>query len=328
MTLKQITDDIYQLRLPLPFALNHINSYLLRGTHGWTIVDTGINTPDAQQAWRAAFAELDIQPKDIEQVVLTHLHPDHFGLAGWLVSLAAEQGKAIPVRLGEQENQMFAFVWDNTDPHEFLVYLRLGGVSDAIIKAIADSYLDTLRMTYPRAFTRETLAEGAWVRLGDRDFTSIRTPGHSDGHIVFYDPSDQLALSGDHVLLTITPNIGLWTHTQSDPLGRYLHTLETLQALNLRLALPGHRAVITDWCARLQELYAHHQTRLTHALEAVEQGLDTGYKATYHIFDTNKFSHHEWRFAIAETLAHLEHLHLNGKLHKTEQDGVWHYALA
>jgi len=328
MTLKQITDDIYQLRLPLPFALNHINSYLLRGAHGWTIVDTGINTPDAQQTWRAAFAELNMQPKDIKQLVLTHLHPDHFGLAGWLVSLAAEQGKTLPVRLGEYENQMFAFVWDNTDPHEFLDYLRLGGVPDTIISAIAESYLDTLDKTYPRALTRETLAEGSSVRLGDRDFTLIRTPGHSDGHIVFYDPADQLALSGDHVLLTITPNIGLWTHTQNDPLGRYLHTLETLQTLNLRLALPGHRAVITDWRARLQELHAHHQTRLTHTLEAVEQGLGTGYKATYHIFNTNKFSHHEWRFAIAETLAHLEHLHLNGKLHKTEQGGVWHYALA
>lgn len=328
MTLKQITDDIYQLRLPLPFALNHVNSYLLRGAQGWTIVDTGINTPDAQQTWRAAFAELNMQPKDIEQLVLTHLHPDHFGLSGWLQSLAAEQGKTIPVRLGEYENTLFPFIWESADPAQFVQYLHLGGVTDDIIDAVAISHRDTLAKTNPRSTNRETLKDGAVVRLGDRDFTLIRTPGHSDGHILFYDPAEQIALSGDHVLLTITPNIGLWAHSQDDPLGRYLHTLETLQTLNLRMALPGHRAVITDWRARLQELHAHHQTRLTRTLDAVEQGLETGYAATYHIFDTGKFTHHEWRFAIAETLAHLEHLHLAGKLNKSVRGGAWHYTLA
>lgn len=328
MTLKQITDDIYQLRLPLPFALNHVNSYLLRGAQGWTIVDCGINTPQAQQTWRDAFTELRLNPRDIEQIVLTHLHPDHFGLSGWLQNLIAEQGRDVPVRLGAYENTLFPIIWESADPNKFTEYLRLGGVTGDIMQAVAISHRETLDKTYPRSTHRETIDEGATIRMGERDFTLIRTPGHSDGHIVFYDAADHLALSGDHVLLTITPNIGLWGHSIHNPLGQYLETLKSLQALEVRMALPGHRAVITDWRGRLQELHAHHLTRLTHTQEAVAEGRSTGYDAAHHIFDTNKFTHHEWRFAIAETLAHLEYLHLQGRLNKESRDGAWHYTLA
>jgi len=83
-SLTQITDDIYQVRLPLPYALNHVNCYLLRGDDGWTIIDTGLNTSQGRAGWQAAFDTLGIGPDDIDQIILTHVHPDHYGMAGWL----------------------------------------------------------------------------------------------------------------------------------------------------------------------------------------------------------------------------------------------------
>lgn len=320
----RIANDLVQVRLPLPFALNHVNVYLLRGASGWTILDTGINWPEAQAVWRSAFQELDIRPRDIEQIVISHLHPDHFGLAGWLQSLAIEDGRTPSVKIGAQENLLFARLWESADPTRFVQYLRLGGVPDSIIDAIAISHRDTLDKTHPRSKERLTIAEGMPIKMGDRLFTPIRTPGHSDGHLMFYDPADRLLLSGDHVLLKITPNIGLWMESQPDPLGRYLQTLSDLQTLEVRIALPGHRGFITDWCGRLQELHAHHLARLERTQEAVARGLHTGYDAAHYIFETERFTHHEWRFAIAETLAHLEYLALRGKLTKSTEE-VWMY---
>src|SRR6185295_15928786 len=89
-----VAEGIYQVRVPLPFALNIVNCYLLRDGDGWAVVDTGLNTPPAQEAWQAAFSFLNIAPATIKRIILTHSHPDHYGMAGWFQSLCA--GDAVP----------------------------------------------------------------------------------------------------------------------------------------------------------------------------------------------------------------------------------------
>ncbi|MGB1287514.1 MAG: MBL fold metallo-hydrolase, partial [Aggregatilineales bacterium] len=108
--IQHIADDIIQLRLKLPFALNHVNVYLLRGAEGWTLVDTGIHTPDGEAGWRDAFNDLDFSPGDIEKIILTHVHPDHVGMAGWLQSLAKDAGRDVPVYASEQEDRQMSLV--------------------------------------------------------------------------------------------------------------------------------------------------------------------------------------------------------------------------
>lgn len=328
MTLTPIIDDIYQVRIPLPFALNHVNCYLLRDGDGWAMIDTGINTPEGQETWKAAFDALNLKPRQLKRIIVTHTHPDHFGMAGWFQKLATDDGAdALPVFLSKIEAERFESLWRGMDERGFTDYLNLGGVTFDIINSVAESLMHTLSMTYPHPTAFGVLHPGDSITIGARTFEMIHTPGHSDGHIIFYDADDKLLLSGDHVLMKITPNIGLWAGSLKNPLGDFIDSLRSLQALEVRLALPGHRQLITDWRGRLAEILAHHEHRLSRCLEAIAAGHHTGYAVAGQIFDTGRFTVHEWRFAVAETLAHLEYLRLRDQLTR-DGDAVWHYKIS
>jgi glyoxylase-like metal-dependent hydrolase (beta-lactamase superfamily II) len=322
----QVVEGIYRIQLPLPFALNIVNCYLLRGASGWTIVDTGINTPAGRETWRKAFEELHITIKDIEKIVLTHTHPDHYGLGGWLQSLAEDIGHHIPAYLSQEESRQVGHIWSEIDKEWFSEYLEHGGVTPDILENVSESMIHTMRMTQPPIHDTHIISPGHTIRMGERPFEIIRTPGHSDGHLIFYNADDQIVLCGDHVLMKITPNIGLWSWTDQNPLDSFLTSLRDLHRLKIRLALPGHKTLITDWDGRLDELYEHHLHRLEKTLEAVSNGFKTGYEVAHHIFDTSRFTVHEWRFAVAETLAHLEYLRHRGQLTR-DDESVWHYTI-
>lgn len=302
-----VTDDIFQVHLPLPFALNRVNCYLLRGADGWTVVDAGLNTAEGRAAWDQAFAALDISPADITQIVLTHAHPDHFGLAGWF-----QEQVGAPVYLSALEADFARSAWmEHRMMQGFDDYLTALGMPADMAQTVARGLASTGDLTYPHPTQLNVIEPGGEIRLGQRRFQIIATPGHSDGQIIFYDPDDRLLLCGDHVLMKITPNIGLWPNSLPDPLGRFLTSLHELKTLDVRLALPGHKALITDWRGRLDELLAHHDDRLQHTLAAVAGGA-TVYEAAQRVFNSSLFSPHEWRFAMAETLAHLDVLERRG----------------
>lgn len=323
----EVADDIFQVRLPLPFALNSVNCYLIRGDDGWTMLDTGLNYPPAQAAWDAAFAVLGIAARDITQIILTHVHPDHFGMAGWFQALAAAKNTDLPVRLSVREAELARLLWggEGQQAKAFDQFLATCGMPDHMLDTVVTSLAATTDMTRPHPQRLDILTPGDNITIGKREFSIIHAPGHSDGQLIFYDSTDQLILSGDHVLMKITPNIGLWPDTEPDPLGRFLDSLISLQLLPVRLALPGHKALITDWRGRLAELIQHHQTRLGHTLAAIEGGA-TVYETSLKVFNSSTFSSHEWRFAMVETLAHLEYLHLRGQVkQETDDNGQWRF---
>jgi glyoxylase-like metal-dependent hydrolase (beta-lactamase superfamily II) len=321
--IQEVAEGIFQVRVPLPFALNLVNCYLLKGDDGWTVLDTGLNTPQAQAVWQMAFENLHLQKGKLTQIVLTHVHPDHYGMAGWFQE---QFGADIPVRLSAREAELARLLWDGEgqQARAFDTFLIRCGLPPEMVTTVATSLDDTARRTFPHPARFHLLMPGDTIEMGGRPFEIIHAPGHSDGQLIFYDRQDKLAHSGDHVLMKITPNIGLWPDTQPDPLGRFLDSLRALQSLEVRLALPGHKALITDWKGRIGELLKHHEERLNHALAAVTNGA-TVYQASQRIFNTASFSEHEWRFAVAETLAHLEYLRLRGKVRQTE-DAVWQFS--
>ncbi len=322
--LTQLAPDIHRLCLPLPFALDHVNCYLIRGDRGWTLLDTGLHTPEGWQSWLAAFAELGIRPADIEQIVLTHVHPDHYGMAG---TLQAWTGNAVPVRMSTATAEAAAVIWRSPAEDwldETSAYLRCNGLEASFLESVLQSMRGMRAAVRPYPENVETFAPGDEVGLGNRRMQAIQAQGHADDQTVFYDPADRLIFCGDQVLQRITPNVGSWPTTPAGPLGRFLTDLSHLSGLDVGLALPGHRQEITDFAGRIDELLAHHEKRLVTIREAIPDAGATTLEITRRVFPVDRFNTHEVRFAVAETLAHLEHLLETGEASWDENSaGVW-----
>lgn len=323
----EVAKNIYLVQLPLPFALRSVNCYLLQDHDGWSIVDTGLNTPQARATWQAAFASLGISPQAINRIVLTHSHPDHYGLAGWLQELCANGRPELvpPVLMSPLEAEFARLAWQTHEgwPDIMLNFFAHCGLPPEISTSTTAGIEQVRSSTLPHPDRVEMLKSKTTLPMGGRNFEVWQVPGHSDGQLIFYDAADQLLLCGDQVLLTITPNISLWPFSEANPLGRYLVSLRQLAGLEVRLALPGHRALITNWQQRLAELEAHHAARLEQMLAVVDHGI-TPYEISQQIFNFDSLSAHEIRFAVTETLAHLEYLVRQQQLERTD-DGVWRY---
>lgn len=318
--MQPIAENIYQIRLPLPFALNHVNCYLLRDSEGWTMLDTGLNWPESQQAWQAAFAELQIDGRQLRRIILTHMHPDHFGSAGYW-----QEHTGAPVYMSPREAELARTVWVENSWREELSsgFWQRAGVTDAVLTTVTTTTDRLRRQTMPHPVTIEPLLPATTIKMAGRNWQILHAPGHADGQLIFYDPAEQLLLSGDQVLMKITPNIGLWPTTEANPLERYLHSLTQLATLPVRVAWPGHGRPIIEWQARLRELQVHHQHRLSKMVDAANGA--SALTVAQRVFNFEKFSDHEVRFAVAETLAHLEYLVFGGKLRREEEAGTYRY---
>ena len=316
---RQVAEGIYQARLPLPFALNHVNAYLLQDADGWTILDAGLHTPEVIAGWQAAFDELSVSLRDIRRIVLTHMHPDHFGLSGWL-----QEQSGAPVFMSPRECELAHQVWiDEPDPawrvRVLEGYLHTAGAPLDVGTTIERQEVRLRQLTLPHPREICLLQPGSEITMAGRAWRIIHAPGHSDGQILFHSPADRLLLSGDQMLLKITPNIGFWPTSQPNPLARYLASLAQLARLDVALALPGHHGVILDWAGRIAELLAHHDGRLEAMFQAVGDGA-SALEVSLAVFNFDRFSPHEVRFAVAETLAHLEYLAEAGRLERVEEE--------
>ncbi len=328
--------DIYQIRVPLPFLLNHVNVYAIRppagSTRGWTIIDTGLNHPDSLAAWREAFDQLGFTPADIEQIILTHIHPDHYGLAGWLQREALRLGASAPppVRLSPLEQMRAEEAWVRGEQLDLIrVQMRQSAAPPELVNAVVHGIADTRLKTFPHPVHTEALSSNTLITAGAHTFRTIHAPGHSDGQLIYYDEANHLLLSGDQVLMKITPNIGLWSTGDRHPLESFLTSLRELRELKVALALPGHRHVIPDWCGRIDELIAHHGARLQVVKNAVaSRDGATVFEVAGIVFEFARLTDHEMRFAMVEALSHLEYLVEAGDITRAEDHaGVWHYRL-
>lgn len=303
-----ITEDIYLVQIPIPVPLRFVNCYLIRGTNGWSIVDTGFHDEGAEAAWQQAFTALSIQPSDVTTILITHYHPDHYGAAGWLQQLTGA-----PVYMHDREIPAVDGFWQaGTMGAAVSRFFVQHGLDATIGAQLALHHQSQRALTQPGA-ELTPLSEGEQILLGDRLFTLLWCPGHSDGLATFWCEADQLLLANDLILQKITPNVTLWPDGRPNPLQDYLTSLERIKALPAKLALTGHRQMITDLAGRAQEIQAHHADRLA-KMEALLGTGATGWEMCQRFFQVDQYSLHQIRFAMGETLAHLEYLRSQNRI--------------
>ncbi|WP_152391648.1 MBL fold metallo-hydrolase [Paenibacillus guangzhouensis] len=305
--------DLIQIQIPLPNALKWVNSYLVRGTQGYTLIDPGQHTADALEAWRAAMSELHISMKDIEQIVLTHHHPDHYGLAGWF----QEQTGGVPVYMTETAHVHTQMMWgtDQTATGALDQLFARHGM-DASIRAEIRDHFDSF-IAYVSPQPEVTYIEQPQFRLGDRDWQVILTNGHASGHACFYHAASREMLCGDQILPQISPNISYIPGSDPQPLQSFIESLTMLQAYDVAIAYPGHRHPFRHYQERIADLLEHHEERLQKFVDLLTEPM-TAYECCLAVFNV-KLTVHQLRFAMSETLAHLIELERRG-LVRTEEN--------
>jgi glyoxylase-like metal-dependent hydrolase (beta-lactamase superfamily II) len=288
---------VRRLTLPLPTRPGHVHVYFLRAEDGWTLVDAGLALPDLEERLRAAIRDLD---GPVARVVITHMHPDHVGGG----QQAAEVTGA-PVAQGVLDYEQCVHVWGNPDwPARIAAWFREHGVPGAV----ADQLIEQGSIYAPFIrFARDP----APLRAGDTvaGWDVLEVPGHADGHLALL--RDGVLVSGDHVLDPISPAVGSYPDSRPDPLGDYLDSLRRTIELAPRIALPGHGEPIEDPAGRARALLEHHRLRLEETAAALADGPRTGYEVSFALFGAD-LAPSARRFAVAETLSHLERLVAEG----------------
>ncbi|RAL26999.1 MBL fold metallo-hydrolase [Thermoflavimicrobium daqui] len=313
--------DIIKVALPLPFPLKIINAYLIEGKKGYTIVDAGLHTTEALETWKQIQQEVGFTWEDVEKIIITHYHPDHFGLAGTLQNLTQA-----PVYISETDwkQAMLFFDRESSLPDEMAEFYKKHGLPEAWVKQIPDHLRGFCRWVEPHPQV-EFIRAGEMIELGDYPYQIYHTPGHADGHLSFYDPKRQLLMGGDFLLPKITPNISLWPKCHSNPLALFLETLAQMKDLAVKQVFPAHGQVFDFYQERISQLENHHKKRLQQIQKIVaERGRLTTADTCFAIFGQN-LSIHNLRFAMAETLAHLEYLRQNNQIDGEEKDDIYFY---
>lgn len=313
----EIAPGLYQLTLPLPFRLNHVHVYLVEADEGFILIDTGMNTPEAFVGLKRKLDDIGLDFGAITQIVITHFHSDHCGQAFRIRELGEAQ-----IVMGATERDTFERVQLNPRRDRADEFLSHGLPHDQATQyAEVLPYLTSL--TLPFEVDRRVDHGHVWLAK-HRRLEAFITPGHTPGHLCLFLPEEKILFSGDHILQRITPNIGFHSYSGPDPLGDYLHSLQTTLALGATLLLPSHGPLVESPEARIHELIRHHDSRLQACLDTLDSSPLTAYEVSLQIFGTSLGSFERW-LALGETLSHLEHLVQRGEVTKTDEGGQVRY---
>jgi glyoxylase-like metal-dependent hydrolase (beta-lactamase superfamily II) len=313
---EQVRPGLWSIPVPIPNnPLRYVLVYALElDGGGVALVDAGWNTDAAYQSLSDGLATAGGSVSDVHAVLVTHIHPDHYGLAG-----RVREASGAWIGLHPADAVMLESRYGNTDQ-----------LVDAMVRLMADAgvpedKLPDLAMASMFLKSMVTMAspdvlfeDGGDIRLPGWTLRTIWTPGHSPGHVCFYSPDQRLLLSGDHVLPRITPNIAVHAQQISNPLGDYLESLRKVRDLGTEEVLPAHEYRFADLSSRLDEIIAHHGARL----EEVEQVLrdhpgSTAWDITLRLHWSRPWDEIETfmqRQANGETLAHLVVLGLQDRV--------------
>ena len=354
-----VAEGVKWIRMGLPFALNHINLWLLRdeidGPHGkvqgWTIVDCCIDKPESRAQWQQIF-DTQLQGLPILRVICTHMHPDHIGLAHWLCDMwkvplwisstdynAARNASSSSTNFGGQAAADFYASHGLVDPDSVAKIKARTGYYPSLVPAVPNSY--------------HRMMDGDLIRIGGQDWRCISGYGHAPEHIALYLPaptapaepaprisrmggaanlgaaqrSAPILISGDMVLPRISTNVSVFElEPEGDPLKLFLHSIKKYLALPAdTLVLPSHGKPFTGMHQRIAQLQTHHADRLAEVIQACSQQPTSGADIVPIMFK-RELDLHQMTFAMGEAVAHLHMLWYEGKLQRSlDSQGIYRF---
>ena len=331
-TTLEVAPGVRWLRMLLPFQLDHINLWLLRdeldGAQGWTIVDCGIANDATRAAWETIFAD-ELQGLPVLRLIVTHMHPDHMGLAHWLTERwgvrlwisatdynTAKLASSSTTGFGGEATALFMASHGLTDLE-----------SQTKIKARTNYYADMVPKI-PASYRR--LLAGDSLRIGGRDWVCHVGYGHAPEHMSLHCAEINTLISGDMVLPRISTNVSVHEiEPEANPLLQYLDSIKRMKTLpEHTLVLPSHGRPFTGLHTRVDQLVAHHDERFADVIKACGEAPQHAAGLLMLLF-RRKLDLHQTTFAMGESVAHLHALWLAGRLRRRlDADGIYRFSLA
>jgi glyoxylase-like metal-dependent hydrolase (beta-lactamase superfamily II) len=319
---EEVLPGLFRNKIPLPDSpLKYLNSYIIKDSSRSLIVDTGLNRKECLDAMHKGLAALGI---DLAQsdIFVTHLHADHFGLVSKLATDTTNILFSRPEKELMESWEGFGAMVD---------YAARSGFPENELEAALDKHPGA---KYGADWIPELkiLDDGDRIDVADYHFKCVTTPGHTLGHTCLYDQDKKILLAGDHILIDITPNIQCWSDT-ANPLKDYLASLDKVYQLPIDLVLPGHRRLIDDPKARIEELKKHHAHRLDEVLTILKKGPLSAFQMAAHMTwdiaceSWDQFPVAQKWFALGEAISHLRYLEEDGRIVRMTVNKTTEFAL-
>ena len=321
----RIAENVWWARVPLPIDLNHINVWLIESARGHLLVDTGMSASMCKDAWERLEIEAFASAPALALFV-THVHPDHIGLASWL-----QERYSIPVWMSERSHALAEAVYGTISSPtrtEIEAFLRAHGVSDTTVLQPMFKPERFARMTSGVPHVEQYIEDSRVLEWEGGEWRALLTEGHADGHLCLWRGRDRILISGDQVLPTISPNISImFQQPNANPLRAYLSSLERLRELPAdTLVLPSHGLPFYGLRQRIDDLRAHHHAQLDKLLKALSVPLSAC--DVLPVLYRRELAGMHFLFALGEAVAHLEYLAHRGALERQMRGEVIVYRRA
>jgi glyoxylase-like metal-dependent hydrolase (beta-lactamase superfamily II) len=323
----EVHPGIYEIFLPLPMRPTIINVYLVDCHGAWTLIDTGMNSADSLSTLEDAFDQVGIKLEDLDVLIGTHHHVDHFGASGEI-----HRRSHAKTHLHELEaaraNRMLSFGKMGTMMHErpesHAFFVANGFPLEQFAQpgpGMRPGWMGT-DMYAPITEPDRFIKDGDVIEVGDRKMEVIWTPGHSPGHNVIYLRKEKVMIVGDHLLPKITPHVGIYPDAGGppNPLGDFIASQFKVQNFDVELVLPAHGGVYQDHRHRANQIIEHHRYREAEMLDLTRKQPQTAFEIAQQVFGSEERPIFHVMAATFETLAHLEYARIEGRARKIDRN--------